>query len=136
LNPARADHPAALAQRQFSPRAGAKEHQMKTISLPLAAALALVFATPLAAQGAHGGRPNIAELRMQLHTAIARGTITRREAVTLRIDLHSLARLKRNYGRDGYSRSETDTLIRRGASLRRMIQRAESNSNGGTPPSQ
>lgn len=109
---------------------------MKTISLTLAAALALVLPTPLAAQGSHGGRPNIAELRMQLRTAIARGTITRREAVTLRIDLHSLARLKRNYGRDGYSRSETDTLIRRGDSLRRMIQRAENNNDGWAPPSQ
>ena len=109
---------------------------MKTISLTLAAVLTLVFSTPLAALGSHGGRPNIAELRLQLHRAIARGTITPHEAVTLRIDLRSLARLKRNYGRDGYSRSETDTLIRRGAGLRRMIQRAESNSHGGASPSE
>ena len=101
---------------------------MKTISLALACGLALGLAAPLAALGSHDGRPSIAELRMQLRTAIARGAITRREAVTLRIDLHSLARLKRIYGRDGYSRSETETLIRRGASLRRMIQRAESSS--------
>ena len=108
---------------------------MKTISLTFAAALTFAFAPPLAAQGAHGGRPNIAELRLHLRTAIARGTITSREAVTLRIDLQSLARLKRIYGRDGYSRSETDTLIRRGASLRRMIRRAESSSDHGAPPS-
>lgn len=107
---------------------------MKTISLTPMVVLALILAAPLAAQGAHGGRPNIAQLRLQLSRAIAGGAITRREAVTLVIDLNSLARLKRIYGRDGYSRSETDTLIRRGADLRREIQRAESNSNGGQPP--
>jgi hypothetical protein len=105
---------------------------MKTIFLALAALQAFGFAMPLAAQGRHGGRPSIAELRLQLRTAIASGTVTPREAVTLRTDLNSLARLKRIYGRDGYSRSETDTLIRRGAGLRRSIQRAEGNGAPGS----
>jgi hypothetical protein len=69
------------------------------------------------------------DLRRQLDQGIARGTITRREAITLRIDLDSLIRLAGNYGRDGFSRSERDTLVLRGESLERMIRRAEGNSD-------
>ena len=118
---------------------------MKTITLTLAAVSALAMATPLAAQGWHGNRAgaqsqsrngdrqNVADLRRQLDTGIASGAITRREATTLRTDLNALARLERNYGRDGFSRSENATLMRRGASLERMIQRADGNSNRGAP---
>jgi hypothetical protein len=106
---------------------------MKTISLILAAVSGLAVATPLTAQRGHGGRQAIADLRLQLDTGIARGTITRREAVTLRTDLRTLAHLQRTYGRDGFTGSERDTLKRRGESLQRMIQRAESNSGGGAP---
>jgi hypothetical protein len=115
---------------------------MKTIYLTLGAVSALALAAPLAAQGWHGDRdgpsgswksdrPAISELRMQLNSGIARGTITRREATTLRIDLNALARLERNYGRDGFSRSERATLMRRGDGLERLIHRAESNMNPG-----
>ena len=115
---------------------------MKTISLTFAAVSALAIATPLAAQTWHGDRsqsawnsdrPVVTDLRMQLDAGIGRGTITRREAMTLRTDLNSLARLERTYDRDGISRSEGNTLMRRGASLQRMIQRAESNSNRRAP---
>jgi hypothetical protein len=105
----------------------------------------LALATPLAAQGWHGNRAgthsqswngdrqDVADLRTQLDAGISRGTITRREAMTLRTDLNALVRLERNYGRDGFSRSESDTLMRRSASLERMIQRADRNSNRGAP---
>jgi hypothetical protein len=63
----------------------------------------------------------------QLDTGIARGTITPREATTLRIDLNTLVRLGRTYGRDGFSRSERDTLMRRAANLQWFIRRAEGN---------
>lgn len=115
---------------------------MKTISLTLAAVSVFAFAAPLAAQTWHGDRsqsawnddrPVVADLRMQLDAGIGRGTITRREAVTLRTDLNALARLERHYDRDGISRSEGDTLMRRSASLQRMIQRAENNGNRGAP---
>jgi len=110
---------------------------MKTISLTLAAVSALAITTPLAAQGwhgdragarsPHGQRQNAADLRLRLDAGIGRGTITRREATTLRTDLNALVRLERIYGRDGISRDERDMLRRRGASLERMIYRAESN---------
>ena len=118
---------------------------MKTITLTLAAVSALAIATPLAAQtrhGQHGGTQaptwkndwlNVAHLRMQLDTGIARGTITRREATTLRTDLNALVRLERSYGRDGFNRLERATLMRRGAGLERLIHRAESNGNRGGP---
>ena len=114
---------------------------MKTITLILAAVSALAITTPLAAQswrGAdakpqshswHGNRQNTAELRMQLDAGIARGTITRREAITLRTDLNALVRLERIYGRDGFSRVERTTLMRRAAGLERLIQRADGNMN-------
>jgi hypothetical protein len=106
---------------------------MKPISLMLAAISALAAASPLAAQTWHGDRQNLADLRMQLDAGIARGTITRREATTLRTDLNTLVRLERTYGRDGLSRSERETLMRRGASLQRMIQRAEAHGNRAAP---
>lgn len=116
---------------------------MKTITLTLAAVSALAIVTPLAAQGWHGdradakpqsqswhgNRQNTAELRMQLNAGIARGTITRREAMTLRTDLNALVRLERIYGRDGFSRIERATLMRRSAGLERLIQRADGNMN-------
>jgi hypothetical protein len=130
-------------RKHFPLRQGIQEHHMKTIHLTLAAVSALAIATPLAAQTWQGGRaggpsrswnndrPNLTDLRMQLDTGVARGTITRREASTLRIDLNALARLDRTYGRDGFSRSERSELIARGDSLQRMIRRAENNGNRG-----
>lgn len=118
---------------------------MKAITVFLAAVSAMAIATPLAAQtwqGERGGarspswnddRPNMARLRMQLDTGIARGTITRREAVTLRTDLNALVRLERNYGRDGFSRAERDTLMRRSAGLERLIHRAANNGYRAAP---
>ena len=118
---------------------------MKTITLTLAAVSALAIATPLAAQTWHGqhggtqsqswkdGQSNVAHLRMLLDTGIARGTITRREAATLRTDLNALVRLERNYGRDGFSRVERATLMRRGAGLERLIHRAENDGSRGAP---
>ena len=119
---------------------------MKTIQLTLAAVSALAIATPLAAQPWQGDRAvakppshmsndrqDSAGLRMRLDTGIARGTITRREAAMLRIDLNALVRLERQYGRDGFSRAERNTLVRRGAGLERMIQRAEGNGSRGAP---
>jgi hypothetical protein len=110
---------------------------MKAVALALAAVSAVAFAAPLAAQTWHGdrsqsggwnrGRPVVADLRMQLDRGIGRGTISPREATILRIDLNALARLERIYDRDGISRSEGATLMRRGAGLQRMINRAESN---------
>lgn len=110
---------------------------MNRISFALATVSALAIMTPLAAQtsrrdriGAQSQprhRQTVADLRMRLDTGIARGTITRREATTLRIDLDSLVRLGRIYGRDGFSRRERETLMRRGANLRWFIQRAEEN---------
>jgi hypothetical protein len=129
----------------FPARPGIKEPMMKTITLTLAAVSALAMTTPLAAQTWHGDRAdsssrswkgdrqNVADLRMQLDAGIGRGTITRREATTLRTDLNALVRLERTYGRDGFSRSETNTLMRRSAGLQRMIQRADRNSNRGEP---
>ena len=119
---------------------------MKTITLTLAAVSAMAMATPLAAQtwqddrggssqsrSWNVGRPKTDDLRMQLDTGIARGAITRREALTLRTDLSELVRLERNYDRDGISRSESHTLMLRGTSLQRLIRRAASNSNRGAP---
>jgi hypothetical protein len=118
---------------------------MKTITLTLAAVSAMAIAAPLAAQTWRGDRdttqsrswnddrPNMAHLSMQLDTGIARGTITRREAMTLRTDLNALVRLERIYGRDGFSRGERATLMRRGAGLERLIDRAENNGNRGAP---
>ena len=120
---------------------------MKTIQFTLAAVSALAMATPLAAQAWQGDRAvarppsqswsgdrqGSAGLRMQLDTGIARGTITRREATMLRVDLNALVRLERQYGRDGFSRAERNTLARRGAGLERMILRAEGNGSRGAP---
>jgi hypothetical protein len=112
---------------------------MNRISATLAAVSALAITTPLAAQAGRGDRTGaqsqprqghrqtVADLRRRLDNGIARGTITRREATTLRIDLRTLVRLGRTYGRDGFSRTERDTLMRRGADLRWFIQRAEEN---------
>jgi hypothetical protein len=118
---------------------------MKMIHLTLAAVSALAIATPLTAQSWQGERAgpqshawngdgtNMADLRMQLDSGIARGTFTRREAITLRTDLNDLARLERTYGRDGFSRSERATLMRRSAGLERLIHRADENMNRGMP---
>jgi hypothetical protein len=112
---------------------------MNRISLAFAAVAVLAITTPLTAQTPQGGRTgaqtqprqshrrNVAALRIRLDTGIARGTITRREATTLRIDLNTLVRLGRTYGRDGFSRAERATLMRRAADLRWFIQRAEEN---------
>lgn len=116
---------------------------MKTIHLIFAAVSALAIATPLAAQPRHDrdathsrswndDRPNMANLRMQLDAGISSGTITRREASTLRTDLNALSRLERIYGRDGFSRSERNTLMRRSAGLERLIHRAERNLDRGS----
>ncbi len=127
---------------------------MKTIYLTLAAVSAATIAPPLSAQAWHGDRAGAQsntehgnrtrdqdvgrmqhgivgnmDLRRQIDQGIARGTITRREAITLRIDLDSLIRLARNYGRDGFSRTERETLVLRGDSLARMIQRADGTSD-------
>lgn len=118
-----------------------------TLTLTLAAVSAVALATPLAAQGWqgdragaptqsrswNGDRQNVAQLRTQLDTGIARGTITRREAAPLRTELNALVRLETNYARGGFTRSESDTLRNRSASLQRMIQRAEGNGNRGAP---
>jgi hypothetical protein len=51
----------------------------------------------------------------------------------LRVDLNALVRLARLYGRDGFSRSERATLVRRGRGLQRLIRRAEGNGIRGAP---
>lgn len=117
--------------RALPARPGIREHDMKMIHLTVAAVSALAIATPLAAQTGQGGRATMADLRMQLDSGIARGTITRREAITLRTDLNALRRLKRTYGRDGFSRSERATLMRRRAGLERLIHRADGNMSRG-----
>ena len=116
---------------------------MKKITLTLAAVSAMAGATPLAAQtpvGAdvatrpgHHIRQTSSDLRVQLDSGIARGTITPREATMLRVDLNALVRLARIYGRDGFSRSERATLVRRGRGLQRLIRRAEGNGIRGAP---
>ena len=65
----------------------------------------------------------------RIDSGVARGTITGREAMTLRTELNALMRLDRTYHRDGLSRSERDTLMRRGAAFEHMIQRAENDGN-------
>lgn len=112
---------------------------MNAISLTLAAVSALAITTPLAAQTGRGDltgaqsqprqghRQTVADLHRRLDNGTARGTITRREATTLRIDLRTLVRMGRTYGRDGFSRRERNTLRRRAANLRWFIQRAEEN---------
>jgi uncharacterized protein (DUF2252 family) len=132
----------------FLARPGTKESAMKTLHLTLAAVSALAIAAPLAAQpmqGEHAANREAApgqrlivedpwlDLGQQLDAAIARGAITRREALTLRTDLRSLRHLARTYGRDGFSPGERATLVRRSAGLERAIQRAEQNRERSVP---
>jgi hypothetical protein len=110
---------------------------MKFISLILALLSTSSIAAPLEAQTGQSGltvsQPGrgehkyISRLRRQLNAGVARGAITEREAITLRIDLRVLDRLRRTYGRDGFVRSERVALRRLGDNLRIMIQRAEDN---------
>ncbi len=116
---------------------------MKTITRILVAVSALAVATPLAAQPPYGDdvasrpghhiRQTSTDLRAQLDSGIARGTITPREATMLRVDLNALVHLARIYGRDGFSRTERATLVRRGRGLQRLIRRAEENGIRGVP---
>jgi len=118
---------------------------MKTITLTLAAVSVMAAATPPAAQTpigddianrpGHHVRQTSTDLRAQLDSGIARGSITAREATLLRVDLNALVRLARIYGRDGFSRSERATLVRRGRGLQRLIRRAEENGTRGAPRS-
>jgi hypothetical protein len=133
---------------------------MKTITFTLVAVSALTIATPLAAQTWQSGRTGAQsdtrgggragnhdvergqrsivedidfDFGRRIDSGIARGTITRREAITLRTDLNALRRLQRTYGRDGFSRAERTTLMRRSAGLERAIDRAERNMGRGMP---
>lgn len=112
---------------------------MKTTYLTLAAVSALAVAAPVAAQSWkgdastpqswNGSRSNVSQLQMQIDTGIRRGAITRREATPLRDTLSQLVRMERRFSAGGFSRSESNTLQLRSASLNRLIDRAARNGN-------
>lgn len=102
---------------------------MKYVYMTMAAVSALAVAAPVAAQPWSGNRSNSAELQMHLDGGMQSGAITRREAMPLRTSLNELIRMERSFGRNGFNRSERNTLELRSASLHRMILRAERNGN-------
>lgn len=102
---------------------------MKYVYMTMAAVSALAAAAPVAAQPWNGSQSNSAQLEMHLDGGIQSGAITRREATPLRTSLGELIRMERSFGRNGFNRSERNTLQLRSASLNRLILRAERNGN-------
>jgi len=103
--------------------------KMKYVYMTMAAVSALAVAAPVAAQPWNGGQSHSAQLQMHLDGGMQSGAITRREAMPLRTSLNELMRMERLFGRNGFNRSERNTLQLRSASLHRMILRAERNGN-------
>ena len=122
---------------------------MKKLMIMVAAMAAFGAAVPASAQ--YGGQsyrgpdwgpgwdrnfrgPNydnrIDRLEAQIQRGIQRGTISYREARSLREDVRKLERIERDYSRGGFTRSERDRLERRIDNLREKIDRAERNGRG------
>ena len=98
---------------------------MKTMFLTMTALAALSVAAPAAAQPWSGQNANTANLQTQLDAGISNGTISRREASSLRSSLRQLLSLERQFSRGGFTGSENATLRQRSNQLRRDIRTAE-----------
>jgi hypothetical protein len=121
---------------------------MNKLIATMAAATAVVIATPAAAQ--YGSSPQyqnsnqqgqyrnggnadanlaarIDQLQMRLQAGVQNGSISRQEAMPLRQQLRQLSQLQRQYARDGISGQERGELQRRVRDLRQAIRSADGN---------
>ncbi|MFL6728894.1 MAG: hypothetical protein ACJ8EZ_03065, partial [Sphingomicrobium sp.] len=106
---------------------------MKMIYTTMAAVAALSLAAPASAQWGHE-RTYSHQLQVQLDNGISRGTISRRESVSLRADLDRLVRLEQRFGPSGISGREHAILIHRSTELAKDIRFAARNHNGRNQP--
>ena len=107
----------------------------------MAAVSALAIAAPAVAQPGYGGQQNsyrggnadanlsarIDQLQVRLQAGVQSGSITRREAMSLRQQLRQLSQLERQYARNGISGQERGELQRRMRDVRQAIRRADGN---------
>lgn len=121
---------------------------MKIFFATMTAVSALAIAAPAAAQSGYGqpysnngqqgsyrGNGNadanlsarINQLQLRLQAGVQSGSISRREAMTLRQQLVQLTQLERRYARGGYTGQERSELQRRMRDVRMAIRNADRN---------
>ena len=96
---------------------------MKGLLISLGAVAVLATALPAAAQSWDRSYGGGGALEQRIERGIRDGSLTRREAVSLRQRLNEVQRLEWRYGRDGrISNSEARELDRRYAELERRLR--------------
>ena len=100
---------------------------MKKLILTMAAVSAAAIAAPAAAQYQRGYadvgvEARIDQLGARIDAGVRQGTISARQASSLRMQLADLQRLERRFGRGGFSVSERAELQQRTRALRQQIR--------------
>lgn len=106
---------------------------MKKLLIPAAAALAVAAAVPASAQygnqanvgGSMGITNRITQLDARLQAGISNGAIDRMEARALRQQIRDLARLERQYSRNGLTQQERRDLQQRIRYTRQQLRAAD-----------
>lgn len=101
---------------------------MKKTYLAAAALSALSLTVPAGAQGWNADRVNaqpLQQLQVRIDSGAQSGAISRRDAASLRTQLHQLTQLEQQYSRRGFSDRESRTLRQRSRALSDKIVRAQ-----------
>ena len=115
---------------------------MRKVILSLVAITATSVAVPSLAQNQHNYQNQgssyandnvsvrIRQLDTRLQDGVRRGSITRREARPIRLDIQRLSYLERQYGANGLTGQERATLQQRIRTVRQQIRRADDGAQG------
>ena len=95
---------------------------MKAIILSLGAAAVLATALPASAQSFARPGNQGASIEQRIDRGVRDGSLTRREAVSLRDQLQKIHQLEWRYGRDGVSNREARDLDHRYAELNQKLR--------------
>ena len=105
---------------------------MKKLLMGMAAVSVVAIAAPASAQGYRAGYADtrVDALHARVAAGVRQGSIDRREAQSLRMQIRELGRLEQRYARDGIAPGERRDLQGRMQSLRRQIRSAEMTGGG------